>query len=355
MLLITLAMAWVGMDIYHHYTVFDLPIAVVDHDQSQLSRTITRYLDASSLLAVSGHIPGSMEEARQMMIDGDICALVVIPDDFSSSIKRGRQGEILVDMDMSNILTGRNASKAIATTLGTVSAGIRMKVMNKMGEPKDSTLARIMPLVSEDNYSFNPAASYAVYLAPGVMLFLLHIYMILMSLAVLRAGMTRWETTGAFAGLVAHVLILGLLFLYVLLPRQGIYVHSGLPVVLTVFTWFLIHDILLCIGVKLLFRADVTVMQVSIFLGMLSLMFSGITWPTDMFPLPVQVASWVLPFTPFAKGFRMFIHFSMDFHEMSGIFTAFGYQLLFYLAVIALLLVAERVVVAVFGGKERRA
>ena len=355
MMLVMLAMSWAGMDIYHNYTVFDLPVAVVDHDQSQISRTITRYLDASSLLAVTGAVPGSMEEARKMMIDGEICALIVIPDDFSTSIKKGRQGEVLVDMDMSNILTGRNASKAIAKVLGTVSAGINMKVLGKMGEPTDSQLARVMPLVSEDNYSFNPAANYAVYLAPGVILFLLHIYMILMTLAILRTGVTRREMAGAFGGLVLHTLLLGMVFLYVFLPRQGIYVQSGLPVVLAAFTIFLIHDVVLCIGVKMIFRRDVTVMQVSVFLGMLSLMFSGITWPSDMFPLPIQWFAWLLPFTPFAKGFRMFIHSSMSFEEMSGIFAAFGYQMAFYLSVIATLLIAFRIGSAILNRKERSA
>jgi ABC-2 type transport system permease protein len=237
---------------------------------------------------------------------------------------------------MSNILTGRNVSNAIAGVVGTVSAGIRITLLEKLGEDEDGALARAVPLVSEDNYSFNAAKSYASYLVPGLLLFFLYIYMTLQYMRVIRSNETLAEKTAAFIGMIPHGVLLGLVFLYGYVPKQGLTVHSDYRLVVAILAAGFFTLAVLEVAVKLLLRRDIVVMQVSVFLAMLSLMFSGITWPTDMFPVPLQWLSAALPFTPIAQGMRILIHFPAEGSDLFRVFSMFITQCLFFGALISL-------------------
>ncbi len=334
MLLLMLLMAWLSIDIYQGFTVRDIPISVIDFDNSSLSRTLVRFLDATSELVVSEHRPVSVEDARNLLVLDEIAAVVVIPSSFSINIKKGKRGEVLVATDMSNILIGRNASAAISGVATTFSAGVRLTTVEKLGAPDEQSMAKVLPIALETNFNFNPYRNYAIYLVPAVVFFLFHIYLLIGALAVQRDYPKATERAGAFLGLFIWCLLLASALMWGMLQRSHIFVQSDVGPTLALLAVFIATDILFVIGVRRLFRIPLTTMQVTIFLGMLSLMFSGITWPTDMFPKPFQWFSMILPFTPFARGFRMLLHYPMNFGDMTDIFGFFGGQILFYAGLI---------------------
>ena len=347
LLVVLLATSWLMSDIYHFNTLREIPIAVLDFDQSSVSRTLSRSLEASTMISISPERPFTAEEAERLMIDGTVAAVVLIPSDFSTDLKSGRQARVVVASDMSNILIGRNVTNAIAGVVGTVSAGTRIKLIGKLGETDDRALARAVPLVSEDNYSFNAAKSYASYLVPGLMIFFLYVYMTLQFLRVVRSGDTIAENVAAIGGLIPHGVLLGLLFLYVYMPNQGLTVHSDVQRVVALLAVGFLTLALMVVALKLLLRKDIFVIQVSVFLAMLSLMFSGITWPADMFPLSLQQISSIMPFTPMAEGLRILVHFPALNGDLVHVSLRFLEQMGLYLLLISvggLLRLAGRVV-----------
>ena len=333
MLAMLLVTTWLMSEIYHFNTLAEIPISVLDFDQSSTSRTITRYLDASTMISVSTYRPRTVEEARSLMTENKIAAVVLIPSDFSASLKRGRQAEVLVGSDMSNILIGRNVNNAVAGVVGTVSAGIRIKLLEKMGDKTQSASARALPLVSEDNYSFNAAKSYASYLVPGLLIFFLYVYMTLQNLRVIRSNDSLFEKSAGILGMLPHGVLLGLFMLYVYVPQQGLEIHNRYPLFVILLSAGFLTLALFEVALKLLFRAEIFVMQASVFLAMLSLMFSGITWPVDMFPMPLQMLSSILPFTPIAHGLRILVHFPADAADLSSVFGSLLSQSLLFVAV----------------------
>jgi ABC-2 type transport system permease protein len=76
------------------------------------------------------------------------------------------------------------------------------------------------------------------------------------------------------------------------------------------------------------------VVEVVLVFGMLSLMFSGVTWPTDMFPKPLALVAYYNPFTPFAQAFQIFLHFPVTLKELSRTFVQFSHQALFFSALL---------------------
>lgn len=310
MFLMLLVFAWLGMDIYAGLVVQRVPTVVVDLDGSHISRTIRSYLSTARELEIVGEPVTSPEQAEQMLIEGRVGAIVLLPSDLSSNVKKSKKGEVLVAVDGSNILTGRNAYKAIAKAVGTVGAGVQLNVVGKLGERKEHMMARVVPIAIEDHPSFNPSTNYAVYLSPVLVFFLLNVYVLLIVAALFLPGERPdgvLQTVGSMVTIFVIGTALGLLFLYGLLPRQHLWPGASPMVVTTMIAAWVAADIAMAAGLMLIVPGRMPPLELVVVLAMLALMLSGLTWPTDMFPAPLQALSSMIPFTPFARGLRVML------------------------------------------------
>ena len=70
-----------------------LPIAVCDLDHSQLSRRLSRLLDANPYLRVSDQVTDA-ESGRQLILSGRVYMLVVLPRDLERDVNLGRSPRI---------------------------------------------------------------------------------------------------------------------------------------------------------------------------------------------------------------------------------------------------------------------
>ncbi len=338
MLALFLGAAGLSMAIYARMVVTDIPIVVIDEDRSALSRTILRYLDATRELRVNEESI-LLDEAETRMAEGRIAAIVLIPNDLSSTIKKGREATLFLAVDGGNLLSGKTAWRAISKVIQTVSAGTRLTVVKKLGERREKALARALPITISDNTTFNPAVNYAVYLVPALIFFFLHIWLLIMAASLPIAATPRPGTAfqiGERTALFIVALTAGLLFVYGTLPAASITIASSFPVVIGALIPFLLLDIILAAAVAALFSFSAMFsLQVTILLGMLSLMFSGITWPTDMFPLPIAWFSYLIPFTPFAKAIRILLHYPVGITELTPMWTVYAAETAIYLTIIA--------------------
>ncbi len=81
--------------IYLHGVVREMPVAVFDGDQSELSRMVIRYLDASSAFHVAGSA-SSVDEIQALFRQGQIRAAIAIPGSMERDVKRGESTQIVV-------------------------------------------------------------------------------------------------------------------------------------------------------------------------------------------------------------------------------------------------------------------
>lgn len=79
----------------------DIPIAVVDQDNSTLSRKVTQMIDATPTAWVAYGVQG-MEEAERLMLQGKVMGIVLIPDFFEKNILNNSQTHL------KSYLTGTN-------------------------------------------------------------------------------------------------------------------------------------------------------------------------------------------------------------------------------------------------------
>lgn len=86
-----------------------LVVAVIDQDRSVLSREIITALDNTRELEVA-LVPNSLAEGRQLMDDGEITGLVIIPPDFEAQTQTGIDApQIQVILDGTQIVTAVRA------------------------------------------------------------------------------------------------------------------------------------------------------------------------------------------------------------------------------------------------------
>ncbi len=71
-----------------------LPIAVLDLDSSDLSRSIIRMVDASQDTAVSVHV-AELAEGRRLILNGEVHGLLKLPKNLERDVFAGRRPEVV--------------------------------------------------------------------------------------------------------------------------------------------------------------------------------------------------------------------------------------------------------------------
>lgn len=122
--------------IYNPEVVREVPLIVVDHDRTPLSRKTVRMLDACEQAWVRGYAP-NLTEAREAMDRGECYAILEIPEGFERKIGRQETGNAVMYCEMSLLL--RYKALLVATT----------NVMEEMGsELMTETVNRVGPLAA---------------------------------------------------------------------------------------------------------------------------------------------------------------------------------------------------------------
>lgn len=102
----------------------DLPIGVVDQDNSATSRGLIRNLDAMQNSRVVYHF-ANITEARNAMQEGKVYGYLYIPEGTASKLLSGRQPKISYYYTMTCMTAGSMASKDLKTigSLGSAAVG----------------------------------------------------------------------------------------------------------------------------------------------------------------------------------------------------------------------------------------
>lgn len=120
--------------IYNPEVVREVPVIVVDHDRTPMSRKTVRMFDACEQAWVRGYSP-NLTEAREAMNRGECYAILEIPEGFERKIGRQETGNAVMYCEMSLLL--RYKALLVAAT----------NVMEEMGsELMTETVNRVAPL-----------------------------------------------------------------------------------------------------------------------------------------------------------------------------------------------------------------
>lgn len=145
-----------------------MPMAVVDLDQSIMSRRLCHEMQATSATNIV-LITNSFSEARLAMQQGELYGIFVIPNDFYSSLLAFKRPRL--DLYVTNAYTvgGNTVYKQMMMVANLASGAFQQQILLAKGLPEDITLHRVQPISIDAHMIANPWGNYTIYLVSTVL------------------------------------------------------------------------------------------------------------------------------------------------------------------------------------------
>ncbi len=315
---------------YAREVLREVPVVVIDEDQSVLSRKLIRMVDASTLVRVNGYTV-SIQEAGSRISAGKDAALLVVPRGFEENLLQGKPAHVSTYVDATYFLVYRQATTGLVGSIRTLSAGIAVRRFQARGLPYEKALVDRSPLAFIGRPLFNPHQGYATYIVPGVFILLLQQTM-LIGVGML-AGTRREKpltealgnTLGGHIGLrifsrTAACMILyyvHVLFIYGVAYRIWDFPRtSGLGTIALFLLPFLAACALLAQALAALFKTREMAMVMLVWSSMLAVLVSGFSWPVESIPHWLRAASMLIPSTPTVGGMLRLTQMGASFQHI---------------------------------------
>ena len=292
-----------------------LPVAVVDEDDTPLSRKVVSMIRATPQTALVCEMP-DMATARNKVLQGDVVVVVEIPNGFSKSVLSGETANVIFYDSGANISTNSLAANGVQTALTTFGVGVSLQRAEMRGVAPDRAMAQTMPIAFTTYGLFNPWLNYAYYVAPCFWAMILIIAAVLSTIYAVGTEL-RYATSVEWLRSANNSLVVALmgklapttisLWLLSIVTGALVFGLFGAPmqgswVVLAMGVIFLIVAYQ---AVALFIVALTASMRLSLSLGggysVLAFTFSGITFPTMAMFSVVQPFTMLFPYTYFMR------------------------------------------------------
>lgn len=320
-----------------------LPIGIVDGDNSSLSRMLEQNIKASPQVEVVGKY-ATFTEARKDMQKGRIYAIIDIAPGFQADLLASRQPAIAYYVNDVYLVAGSLSYKDLTYISELMSAFMQVESLQARGVVGGENLLPIVQPIAIDTHQIaNPQANYNVYLSnvllPGVLQLLVIMFTIYSIGVEIKQNTTReWLSTGngsvlaSLTGkLLPHTLlftVLGLMGVFLLykvmnFPMNGSIVWMSLAM----FLFVLAHQ---SIGIFIIgvFGRMRDAISLGVFYGLLSFTFAGFTFPIEAMPRGAQIFSW---FFPIRYYFKIYVNEALNGADIR-------YSLIYFAAIAAFLI-----------------
>ena len=171
----------------------DLPIAVVDNDNSSLSRNFIRQLDATQLGEAIRF--ESFTEARRAMQSGKVTSVIVLPKGMAERVQSQRQPQIEYYLNGLYFVGGALAYKDILMMINLANGAYQREILRMKGYSDEAIMGLIQPIVVDTHQIGNAYTNYGYYLTnvllPGFLELIIIIVMIYSIGMELKYGTSR--------------------------------------------------------------------------------------------------------------------------------------------------------------------
>lgn len=306
--------------VYQSGKVENIPVLVVDRDNTPLSNQLTDMLDDNSSIKVIKYIQ-EPQSIKDEVIKNEAAGVVMIPAKFEADMLQKKYPELNVYVNTGNVLTANFASKALQLTIGTFSAGASIKGLQKMGMPAVKAATQYEPFKTNYITLFNTTSNYLIFMWPAMLAVVLQ-QVILLAMAVSFAaefqrgsfikeyyGMRRWAFPTMLIKVIPiwffSILIVGIYYLMHMIFKvpmpEGIFNFILLTAV------FVGSASFLGVFISILIPDALKATQILMVLASPSFIISGFTWPLSAMPAAVQFLANIIPLTPFLQAFKILL------------------------------------------------
>ena len=283
----------------------NIPVAIVDQDNSYYSRQLGQMLRASEEVKPLNF--ATINEAKQALEESKIFAILILHKDFGKNILKNLPQTVRIYTDGVYPIYYKQTTASLQRVIKTMSAGIEIKKLQSLGAGNAAITLR-SPISFTLKNLYSPVGAYRNYLVPAVFVALVH--QIIIIIIGLRAGTlyekkrqypTYFKPYQIWLGNIFIYLTFALgYFVYLFILTYRLYGFSGGTQVWQWFTFYLIFS-LATIGLGLtlgnLFKERETSVMFVAVTSIPLLFLSGIIWPVWKMPLILQIVRLFVPLT----------------------------------------------------------
>ena len=325
--------------IFGHGQMENLPVGVVDADQTSLSRSIVRMVDATPELQVTKHYANETE-ARMGMQKKEIYGYLLIPSGIKSLCYYYHNAMLSV---------GGEIHSTFETLLKQVSVTPIVTEAVGLGESQTNITSFLIPVSEEEMVSYNPNRNYAIYLTQPFFFVFLQVLLLLVTTYALGSE-SKFGTSDEWLQMAKGNI--GIAVIGKLLPYTFIFMVMGVLANVVFFNWmqmplpcslwvingitilFILATQALALLLYAIFPVLSLIISVVSMIGSLGATLSGVTFPVNFMDTPVYWASFLFPIRHFVEVVQSLLYLEGSF---SNYWTNLTVLLLFILSPILLM------------------
>lgn len=317
--------------VYVQGRVQDVPLTIIDHDNSSLSRAMAQDLDVTDGLRLAYRV-SSIGEYQQLNRQEKSFACVVIPEHMMRDLKSGRAPAVMVYLDGSNVLVGNVVYKAAVGVLSSYRVQSRVLKLMATGSMRADAAGKAIPISVETRSMWLSSFSYSSFMLYGLACIAMQQVSMLGASMLMglefRDRRRRKELVGARKWRLLGGKLLGQCLLLVPLstiamamplwffkmPMRGPFMAiEGLMLL------FLLIHIMCGIGLGAMTKSPILSAQILLTASAPIFTLSGFTWPLMAMPNWLHNAVLLIPLTHYAGAVRKIALIGLDGAVMTSV------------------------------------
>ena len=325
--------------IFGHGQMENLPVGVVDAEQTSLSRSIVRMVDATPELQVTKQYANETE-ARKAIQRKEIYGYLLIPSGIKSLCYYYHNAMLSV---------GGELHSTFETILKQVSVTPIVTEAVGLGESQTNITSFLVPVSEKEMVSYNPNRNYAIYLSQPFFFVFLQVLLLLVTTYALGSE-SKFGTSDEWLQMAKGNI--GIAVIGKLLPYTFIFMVMGVLANVVFFNWmkmplpcslwvmngitilFILATQALALLLYAIFPVLSLIISVVSMIGSLGATLSGVTFPVTFMDTPVYWASFLFPIRHFVEVVQSLLYLGGTF---SNYWTNLVVLILFILSPILLL------------------
>jgi ABC-2 type transport system permease protein len=269
-----------------------IPIAVVDDDRSELSRSLVQTLDADEAVSVALRAP-ALDVAQRALFARQVFAILEIPPDTEREVLKGNHARLPAYVDSAYFIVFNGTLQGILESAADTNVANALRGNRQNGADAKIAAAALGPVELQMEPLYNPTGGYASYVVPAAFVLIIQ-QTLLMGAAMLTALTVSQRNSRAWSGpavligrTLAHVTLYvpALALFLVILPRIYGFSTLGTLGALALFVLpFILAVSLMGQFAGLLFKHRETAVLVFVATTLPQFFLVGVSWPREMIP-----------------------------------------------------------------------
>lgn len=319
MVLLPLFIIFFFTNIMHENLPQDIPVGIVNLDNTTTSRKVIRKFDSFHISKIVGYYP-NVSAARKAMQNNEIYGFIYIPKGLSDDLIGNRQPKISFYYNNSVLLAGSLVYKEMRAIATMGSAGYTLAKMQKMGYNDRDIMIYLQPIQTDVHALDNPWLNYNSYLSSIILpacialfIFLMTAYTIGIEIKFARSKMwMRKANDNIVIAISGKMLPQTCIFTAVVWFYQyWLYIHLGFPCNCSFGLVMLIGYLLVLAsqGFSIFIFGIMPSLRMSMSIcalwAVLSFSVSGFTFPVDAMDPSLRLLSWLFPMRSYFMIYQM--------------------------------------------------